>query len=159
VHDHHRPVIEIADTLAKLFTFLDELDGNLFAREDARLYGVGELIHVEDAYPLDAGYPIEVEIRGHDRRPQVARQLYQLDVDLANILEVDLRDVDRQDSALLQPVQDFQSVAAAAAPQRVGGIGDVPQLVEDKMRDHQRALEKSGFDDLGDAAVDDRARV
>ena len=49
--------------------------------------------------------------------------------------------------------------AAAVALQRVGGVGDELQLLEDELRDHERAVEKAGLADVGDAAVDDHAGV
>jgi len=41
----------------------------------------------------------------------------------------------------------------------IGGIGDQLQLAQHELRDHQGAVDKSGFDDIGDAAVDDDAGV
>ena len=40
-----------------------------------------------------------------------------------------------------------------------GGVGDELQLLEDELRDDERAVEKAGLADVGDAAVDDDAGV
>ena len=60
---------------------------------------------------------------------------------------------------LLHPVEDLEAAPAAVAPERVRAVGDVLQLVEHEPRDDERAVDEAGLDDLGDPAVDDRARV
>ena len=42
---------------------------------------------------------------------------------------------------------------------RIGGIGHQLQFAQHELRDHQRAVDETGFDDVGDAAVDDDAGV
>src|SRR5262249_10051921 len=49
--------------------------------------------------------------------------------------------------------------AAAIALQRIGGISDELQLLQHELRDHERAVDKAGLAHVGDAAVDDDARV
>ena len=60
---------------------------------------------------------------------------------------------------LLHPVEDLEAAPAAVAPERVGAVGDVLELVEDEARHDQGAVDEAGLGDLGDPAVDDRAGV
>ena len=83
----------------------------------------------------------------------------QLGVDLGHVGDVVLDDLDRRRRFLLHPVEDLEATPAAIAAQRVRAVGDVLQLVEHEPRDDQRAVDEAGLDDLGDPAVDDRARV
>ena len=56
-------------------------------------------------------------------------------------------------------MQDVETAAPAVPLQRVGRISDVLQFLQHELRHDQRAVEKSGFDDVRNAAVDDDARV
>ena len=60
---------------------------------------------------------------------------------------------------LLHPIEDLEPAAPAVPTQRVGVVGDVLELVEHEARDDERAADEAALHDLGDAAVDDRARV
>ena len=56
-------------------------------------------------------------------------------------------------------LQDVEAATAALALRRIGGVGDHLQLAQDEFRNDQHAFEETGFRDIGDAAVDDRAGV
>ena len=73
--------------------------------------------------------------------------------------KVDVGDHDVDAGHLLDLLQDVEPAAAAVAFQRVGGIGDELQLLQHELRDDERAVEKAGLADVGDAAVDDDAGV
>jgi hypothetical protein len=60
---------------------------------------------------------------------------------------------------LLNALQDFEATAAALAAQAVRGVGDSLQFVQDELRYQQGAIEKVGFADVGNAAVDENAGV
>ena len=60
---------------------------------------------------------------------------------------------------LLHAGQDLQPAPAAVPAQRVGGVGDVLELVEDEARDHERAVDEPRGDDVRDPPVDHRRRV
>ena len=62
VDDHHRPVVEVADALARLLAFLDHPNAHFFAGQDRGLDGVRQLIDIEDSNPLDRGDPIEIVV-------------------------------------------------------------------------------------------------
>jgi hypothetical protein len=59
----------------------------------------------------------------------------------------------------LDALQDFQAASAALAFQRIGGIGNKLELVQNELRDDYGSVEKLGVGDIGDAAVDDHAGV
>ena len=88
-----------------------------------------------------------------------ARQLDQLQVDLADLREVGLHDLHLHVGHLLDLLQDVQAAAAAVALQRVGGVGHLLQLAQHELRHHQRAVQEAGLADVGDAAVDDHGGV
>ena len=83
----------------------------------------------------------------------------QLRVDLGDLGHVVVDDLDRRRRFLLHPGQDLEPAPAAVATERVGAVGDVLELLEHELRDDERAVDEPGLDDLGDPAVDDRARV
>ena len=56
-------------------------------------------------------------------------------------------------------LQNVETAAAAVAPEGVGRVGDQLKLLEDELRDDERAIDEAGFTDVGDAAVDDDARI
>ena len=89
----------------------------------------------------------------------VARQLDQLQIDFAHFGEVHVRDGDVDAGHLLNLLQDVETAPAAIALHRVGRVGDQLQLLEDELRDDDRAVHEAGFADVGDAAVDDDAGV
>ena len=88
-----------------------------------------------------------------------ARQLDQLQVDFADVREIDVGDRHVDAGHLLDLLQDVEAAAAAVALQRVGGVGDELQLLQHELRDDERAVEEAGLADVGDAAVDDHAGV
>ena len=113
----------------------------------------------EHPHAAELGDLVQVEVVGDNLPLQGASKLNQLQIDFANLGEVDVRDGDVHAGHLLDLLQDVEAAAAAVALQRVGGIGDQLQLLEDELRDHERAIEKAGLADVGDAAVDDDAGV
>src|SRR3954454_22292593 len=65
VLDHyHGAVVEIADSLAEFFAFLDHVYLHLFAGQHHRLDGVGKLVDVEHLHALPLGYAVQVEVVG-----------------------------------------------------------------------------------------------
>ena len=101
---------------------------------------------------------VQVEVVGHDLPVQRARQLDQL-VHLADVGEIDVRHGDVDAAHLLDLLEDIETAAAAVALHGVRRIGDELQFLQDELRDDQRAVEKAGLADVGDAAVDDHARI
>ena len=43
-YDDHRTVIKVCNALVMLFSILDDLDGQLFTRQDDRLDRIGEIV-------------------------------------------------------------------------------------------------------------------
>ena len=157
--DDHRAVVEEADALARLLALLDDPDAELLAGQDRRLDRVRQRVDVQDPDALQLGDAVEVEVVGQDRPAARRGERDELGVDLGDVGDVVLDDLDRRRRFLLHPVEDLETAPAAVAAQRVGAVGDVLELVEDEARDDERAVDEARFDDLGDPAVDDRARV
>ena len=62
-------------------------------------------------------------------------------------------------SARLHALQHIQAAAAALALGAVGRVGHYLQLAQHELRNHEHAVDKSRFGDVGDAAVDDHAGI
>ena len=157
--DDHRPVIEEADTLARLLALLDDPDVELLAGQDRGFDRVGQRVDVHDPDALELGDAVEVEVVGQDHPAAPDGERDQLGIDLGDIGDVVLDDLDRRPRFLLHPVEDLETSAAAVAAQRVRAVGDVLELIEHEARDDERAVDEARFDDLGDPAVDDRAGI
>ena len=120
---------------------------------------VGQLVDVQDLDAAQLRDLVEVEVVGHDAAEQRPRQLDQLQVDFLDLRKVEVGDDDLDARHLLDAMQDVEPAPAAVALERIGRVGDELQLLEHELRHDQRAVEESGLDDVGDAAVDDHARV
>ena len=59
----------------------------------------------------------------------------------------------------LDALQNVQAAAAAVALHRIGRIGHQLQFPQHELRNHQHAVQKAGFGDIGDAAVDNHAGI
>ena len=68
-------------------------------------------------------------------------------------------DADRHGGVFLQLPENLQPSSPPVAAQRVGGVGDVLQLIEDEQRDEQLALDEAGSADVRDAPVNDDAGI
>src|SRR3972149_4076690 len=142
--DHnHRTVVKEANALSQLLSFLDDADGHLFAGQDYRLHGVGQLVDVEDLYAFQFGHAVQVEVVGEDGAAVGGRQADQLAVHVGAVGVVDLHDLDGDVDLFLEPRQHLQAPAAAVAAQRVRRVGDVAQLVEDEAGGYQHALDEA----------------
>src|SRR6185436_562747 len=109
------------------------------ARQHDRLERVGELVDVEHGDAAQLRDLVQIEVVGDYLAVECSRQLDQLQIDLANLREVDVGDHHRDAGHLLDLLQDVEAAAAAVAFHRIGGIGDELQLLEDELRNHQRA--------------------
>ena len=90
---------------------------------------------------------------------ETAGQLDQLQIDFAHFREVDIRD-DRFDARhLLNLLQDVEAASAAVPLERIRGVCDQLQFLQDELRDDQRSVDEARFADVRDAAVDDDAGV
>ena len=81
-------------------------------------------------------------------------------IDFANVREVGLADHNLVATFLfLYSLEDVQPAAPAIAFDRVGAVGYLLKLAQDKLRDNQDSREKPGFSDIGYAAINDDRRV
>src|SRR5262249_47909962 len=159
VDDHHRSVVEVGDALVVLLAFLEDEHLHQLAGQHHRLQRVGQLVDVEHVDAAQLRDLVQVEIVGDDLALERARELDQFQIDFADVGKVEIGDRDLDAGHLLDLLQDVETAAAAVALHRVGGIGDELQLLQDELRDDQRAVDEPGLADVGDAAVDDHARV
>ena len=102
---------------------------------------------------------VEVVVVRDDLAADLLAEAHELRVDLRDIVEVDIRDLDLDLRALADALQNVEPAAAARALERIGRVGDVLELFEDKDRDEQRALDEARVADIGDAAIDNDTRI
>ena len=73
--------------------------------------------------------------------------------------EIVLHDLHVQVRHLLDALQDIQAAPPAVALHRIRRVGHQLQLPQHELRDHQHAVQKAGFRNVGDAPVDDHAGI
>src|SRR5262249_56974602 len=127
--------------------------------QDHRLQRVGELVDVQHVDAAQLRHLVQVEVVGDDLPLKRARQLDQLQIDFTHLREIEIGNRDFDAGHLLNLLQNVEAAAAAVALHRVGGIGDQLQLLQDELRDDQRAVDEPCLAHVGDAPVDDHARV
>jgi hypothetical protein len=159
VHDDHRAVVEVGDALVVLLAFLEDEHLHHLAGQHHGLQRVGELVDVQHFDAAQLRDLVQIEVVGDDLPLQRARELDQLQIDLADVREVHVGDRHVDAGHLLDLLQDVQTATAAIALHRVGGVGNELKLLQHELRHDQRAVHESRFADVGDAAVDDHARV
>src|SRR6185312_12156069 len=59
----------------------------------------------------------------------------------------------------LQALHYVEAAPAAITLHRIGGIRNHLQFVENELRNHERAVEKAGFGNIGNPAVDQNACI
>src|SRR5207237_9023161 len=123
------------------------------------LQRVGELVDVQHLDDTKLRHLVQVEIVGDDFALQRTRQLDELQIDFTNLWKIQVGNDYFDARHLLNLLEDVEASAATIALQRVGRIGDELQLLEHKLRNHQRAVDEPGLADIRDAAVDADARV
>src|SRR5262249_37810052 len=157
VDDHHGAVVKVRHALVVFLAFFQDEHAHGFARQDDRLERIGEFVDVEDFDALKLRDLVEVEVVGDDLSLVHLGQFNQLHVNFTNGGEVVFDDLDLEGRCLLQTLQDVEAAAAAVALERIGRVGDELEFAQDKLRDHDDAVEEAGFSDVGNAAVDDDA--
>src|SRR5262249_25885222 len=120
---------------------------------------VGQLVDVEHHHAVKLRHLVQVEIVGDDLAIVNLGELDQLHIDLAHLREVVLDNLYIQVGHLLDALQNVETAPAAVALHRIGGISYQLQLAQNKLGDHQHAVEEARVGDIGDAAVDNHARV
>src|SRR5208283_3235665 len=121
-----------------------------FAGQNDGLERVGQFVDVEHGHALQLGDFVEIEIVGEDLALVELGQFDELHVDFADGGEVVFHDLDLDRRHFLKTLQDVEAAASAIAFERIGGISHQLQFAEHKLRDHNQAVEETGF---GDVAV------
>jgi hypothetical protein len=107
VHDHHRAVFKVRNTLIDFLAFAENEDPHAFTRKNGRTEGVGEQIDVENVDALDRSDLIEIEIVGDDFGLEAERQFDELAIDITSLAGNVLDDAYFVGWQLLNALQDF----------------------------------------------------
>src|SRR5262249_38453488 len=102
---------------------------------------------------------IQVEVIGDDLAFVQLRQFDQFEIDFAHCWEIIFDDLDLQAGSLLKPLQNVQTAPSAVPLQRVRRICDELQLPKHELRDYNCAVQKPGFADIRNSAIDNGAGV
>src|SRR5579884_957232 len=155
----HRAIVQVADALTQFFAFLHNLDIDILAGKQNGLDCVRQFVDVQHFDALQFRHAVEVEVVSDDGAMQVTRHLHQLAIYLGNAFYVVISNLDRNGGVFLQAVQHFQSAPTAIAAHRIGRVGDMLQLIEDKAGDDKRTGDEAGRADISDTPVDNRAGI
>src|SRR5260370_27858073 len=159
VHHHHGAVIQVGNALVVLFAFLEDKAFHNLARQHDGFERVGQLVDVEHIHALELGDFVEVEVVGDDFGLVELGQLNQLEINFAHGGEIILHDLHCDGSHLLDTLHDIEPAPSAVPLQRVGRVGHQLQLAQHKLRQHQHAIQKASFGNIGNAAVNDDAGI
>ena len=102
---------------------------------------------------------VQVEVIRDHLRAKLLGKGDQLAVDLADPRKIILRNAHLHVAHLLDAVQNIEPPPAPGPLERIGGIGNVLQFLQDELGDDDRSVEELCFADVGNPAVDDHAGV
>lgn len=108
---------------------------------------------------LEFGEFAEIVIVGEKFRAEVAGEADEFAVHFGFVREIAVVDSDFVGGAFLDAAEDFQAAASASAFDGIFGVSDLLQFFQDEAGDDDDAFEEIGFDEVGDAAIDDDAGV
>ena len=159
IDDDHGAVIEIADTLVVLLALFQDHDLHFFARQKDGAKSVGKIVDVEHLDVVNLGDFVEVEVIGDDARIPFAGQLQQLEIDLADGRKIVGDNLHLKAGNRLHTLEYVESAAAPLTARGIRGVGDQLQLMQNKLRNHEQAVEKTCLGDVCDAPVDDDGSI
>src|SRR5579883_2432262 len=102
---------------------------------------------------------VQVEISGDDLCLKLFCQLNQLQVHFPCLREIVLHDLHIQQRVALHPLEHIEPAPSALPLRAVGGIGHHLQLMQNKFRDDQCPIHKSGFGHVSNTTINNRACV
>src|SRR6185295_4419226 len=94
---------------------------------------------------------VQVEVVRDNLALQTAGQLDQLQIDFTHFREVEIRN-DRFDARhLLNLLQDVEAASPSVPLERIRGVCDELQFLQDELGDDQRSVDEARFADVRDA--------
>src|SRR5579871_3283370 len=159
IYDDHGAVIQISHALIVFLALFEDEDPHGLARQDDRLQRIGQLINVEHFDPVQLSHFIQIEVVGNDFTVVNLGQLDEFHIDFANLREVLFDDLNMEVSHFLDALQDIQAAPAAVALHGVGRVSYQLQFSQDELRNHEYAVQKPGFGDVRDAAINNDAGI
>ena len=159
IHYDHSAIGKIADALAFVFAFTHDPQREDLARQEHRAHGFGKLVQVDVIDGLQLRDFAEVVIVGVELGAEVASQSNQLAVNFFFVGEIAVVDFDFVARIALDAVEHFEAVTSTSPFDGVRRVGDLLKLIQNKTRNNNEALDEIGFDEVGDAAIDNGASV
>ena len=142
--DHHRAVVEVGDALVVFLAFLEDEHVHDLARQHDRLERVGQLVDVQDLDAAELGDLVQIEVVGDDLARSSTRASSMSFMSTSLTVGKSSSEIDDLDARhLLDAMQDVEAAAAAVPLERIGGVGDELQFLQDELRHHQRAVEEA----------------
>jgi len=159
VDDDHGAVGQIADALPLVFAFADDAEGKHFAGQQDDAHGLGHFVKVDVVDALELGEFAEVVVVGEKFRAKVARETDEFAVDFGFVREIAIVNFDFVGGVFLDAAENLKAAASAGAFDGIFGIGDLLEFFQDEAGHNNDAFEEIGFDEVGNAAVDDDAGI
>src|SRR5688572_27812521 len=152
--DDHRAVLEVTESLRRLFPLLRDAHGDLLRREHDRADRFGEVVDVQDGDALQLRHAVEAVVVRHDRHAELARERDELPIRAGrDRVRIEQLDLDR--GLLLHPREHLEPTPSAFALGSIWRVREELQLGEDEARYDERAADEAALHDVGDASVDD----
>ena len=93
VFDHdHCTIFHISYTLIDLFAFLNDIDDQFFTGQQDRLYGICQIIYIQDADPLKLCDFVQIIIICENRTVQFFGNMHQFGICFPDILYIKFND-------------------------------------------------------------------
>ena len=159
VDHYHGAVVQIRHALVVFLAFFEDEHLHDLARQDDGFEGVRQFVDIQHFDALQLRDLVQIKVVGDDLAFIDFSQFDQLQVDFADGGEIVFHDLDLQRGHFLQALKNVETAAAAVPFQGVGRISHKLQFAQHKLRCDYDTVEKSGFGDVGDAAIDDYTGV
>src|SRR5664279_442537 len=156
---HHGSVIQVCHALVVLLSFLGDVEIEGLARQHNRLEYVGKLVNIQDRDALHLRHLAQIEIIGHNLSAVESGKGDEFCIDLFYLGEVLVDDLNLDIIHLLYAVKDIETPPSLCPAKRIGGIGDILEFLQDKLRQYKHAFDEADLDYIGYPAVDDDASV
>ena len=155
----HGTVIQIRDSLIVFFPFFQDENLHRLSGENDGFERVGQLVDVEDFDATELRDFVEIEIVGDNLGGHLLGELDEFEIHLFHIGVILLDNLHRDPGDRLYLLQDIESAAAAVTLGRIRAVGDLLQLAQHKVGNHQGPFQKSRLADVRHTPVDDNACV
>lgn len=157
--DDHCTVGEVADSLAGIFTFLDQCDSDRLADRSLGVKGFGEGIEIEPLDIVESGDLGEVEVGGEQFSFERLGEKNQFGIHGLAVADGGVIDAQVDVRHTAQLSEDIEAFAPAFLLLWVIGVGDMLKFIDNKLWNNEGEAHKAGLADTEDTAIDEGGGV